>query len=231
MQETHNKTYSVRIHLSANYKNMQLWAHIQIRVRKRINEFLNFFRGKLSLNEEKLKDYGFDDFAFDFESLIIKQVYSMAIVDGLYTKRGGKKIDIKGEDKELDNLIELCFIYPTLLSSMLHKSSVKIIEIFDNYIQELKAQLYLENQARSGDKKIRLSEKELLENQIIEVIHKLTIQNPGKKISVSAIAAELGYYNEKAKKYVGKNRIGGLQTFIELTGKLSIDVKSLIKNK
>jgi hypothetical protein len=128
---TSKKTY-----ISARYSDMWLWMRIQPRVRKRVDEFWKYFLQRLSLDENKLIDVSsFNDLLFDFESLVTKQVYAMTLMDGLYqTNKSIKKIDIIKEDEKLNNLIEICFSYPTLFTSMLSSDKKKL----DSYYRKHK---------------------------------------------------------------------------------------------
>lgn len=122
------------------YKDFWLWGHIQIRVRERVNEFWKYFLERLSFDENKLLEVNsFNELVFDFECLIIKQVYAMATYDGLYSKGKDKeKIDLMQEDEKLDNLIEICFDYPELFISMLFIDKGKVVDLLKDQVRELK---------------------------------------------------------------------------------------------
>lgn len=132
---TSKKTY-----INARYSDMGLWMHINPRVRKRVDEFWKYFIERLSLYEDKLIDVeSFDALKFDFASLITKQVYSMALIDNLYQENKNKaKFDWAKEDEKLDNLIEICFSYPTLLTSMLFTDKREVMDLLKEQIRDLK---------------------------------------------------------------------------------------------
>jgi uncharacterized protein (UPF0335 family) len=122
---TSKKTYH-----KARYSNFDLWMEIEPKVCERVDKFWVYFFQKLSIDKNELLEIkSFEILKFDFKSSVIKQVYAMALMDGL-----NPDYNI---DKELNNLIESCFSYPNLFTSMLFTDKEKLGQLFQNQIDRI----------------------------------------------------------------------------------------------
>jgi hypothetical protein len=178
-----------------------LWGHIQIRVRKRLDEFWKFFKERLSNEEDKIIQIDdWNDLEFYYENLIVKQVYAMTIQDGLYTK-------IKVDDEGIDNLIELCLHLPILLSSMLFRDKRKVMNLLQSYIIDLKAMLSPEaKKVLEYYAKAKTTEDKEEFEQIIKSA-KENLKSRGIKPAETAVSEFLDYSNSTFRDKLKKLKI------------------------
>ena len=196
MQNIQTKTKR-KINLNIETDNSLLYHHVLIKVEKRLEQFWDVTMSSFGNEFDKLYTIkNLDQFKNFMSRIISKQVLSMAEYDKLY------KMSNKGmitDEEKIDNLIELSFWIPELFSSIHNRNRKKNIRLIVDMMKS----------APDGFNKPKgLPPKELEKKVFISKIknakEKLVKSNPPKKISISAVARELGYRPTRRQSFVDK---------------------------